>query len=230
MVSTTSTSSARCLTWAARRRHPRRPWRRCSDGITPSRGRPSPCWGAGGRRRAAPPTRWRWRRRRRFRGRAGSSTWPARTGTCWTCSRSGGSAISSGWIRAPRSCPRPGAPRSGRGDPLCGRERAAAPGRVGGHDAVPHGPDAHGACGARPGRDRAGPQAGGGFVAVVNRYLEDPVIEVYRRWLHRTTAELGLPRLRLRGWQPLLDGEGLLSCAMGSRLVRCRRPRPTGRP
>jgi len=132
---------------------------------------------------------------------------------------------------------------------------------------------------------------GGGFVAIVNRYLVDPVNEVYRKWLHRTTAEAGLTRVRvgdpraytieglselirgqafdgeslvirdlelhtrvappalwasfrsmydvfqlppaaqatverrlLRAWEPHVDGEGLLSSAMGVRLLRCRTP------
>lgn len=132
---------------------------------------------------------------------------------------------------------------------------------------------------------------GGCLVAVVNRYVQDPVNEVYRRWLHRTTAELGLDRLRLgdprafaveglrellrgqhfdsesllirdfevranatpsalwsslrlsydvfqlpesaqaalergilRDWEPLRDEDGLLTCAMGMRFVKCRTP------
>lgn len=132
---------------------------------------------------------------------------------------------------------------------------------------------------------------GSGLVAIVNRYVVDPVNEVYRKWLHRTTAEAGLTRVRLgdpraftvegltelirgqaldeasvtlrdfelstrlsppalwaslrlmydvfqlpssaqatlerrllRAWEPHVDGEGLLSCTMGVRLLRCRTP------
>jgi SAM-dependent methyltransferase len=132
---------------------------------------------------------------------------------------------------------------------------------------------------------------GSSLVAIVNRYLVDPVNEVYRKWMHRTTAEAGLTRVRvgdprayttegltelirgqafdgesliihdfevstrlappalwaslrlmydvfqlpssaeatlerrlLSAWKPHLDGEGLLTCAMGLRLLRCRTP------
>jgi SAM-dependent methyltransferase len=136
---------------------------------------------------------------------------------------------------------------------------------------------------------------GGRFVAVVNRYVVDPVNEVYRKWLHRTRAEAGLPRLRvgdpraytaeglaeligsqafdarslvirdvdlhtratpealwaslrllydvfdlpeevqarverrvLRAWEPHVDEEGMLSCAMGIRKITCCAPPSAG--
>ncbi len=136
---------------------------------------------------------------------------------------------------------------------------------------------------------------GSSFVAVVNRYLVDPVNEVYRKWLHRTRTEAGLARVQvgdsraftieglteliggqafdgesllirdlelrtrvtpealwaslrlmydvfdlpeevrtkverrvLLAWEPHLDEEGLLSCTMGIRLLKCRRPALAG--
>jgi SAM-dependent methyltransferase len=59
-------------------------------------------------------------------------------------------------------------------------------------------------------------EPGGRFIAVVNRYIHDPVLEVYRRRLHRTTAEIGMNRLHLgdpraftaEGLCELIDGQG----------------------
>ena len=49
---------------------------------------------------------------------------------------------------------------------------------------------------------------GGAFLAVINRALHDPAYEVYRRELHRITAELGLERLVL-GDQRVFTAKGL---------------------
>lgn len=54
----------------------------------------------------------------------------------------------------------------------------------------------------------------GGFIAIVNRYLVDPVNEVYRKWLHRTTVEAGLTRVRI-GDPRALTRDGLTALIAG---------------
>ncbi len=55
---------------------------------------------------------------------------------------------------------------------------------------------------------------GAGFVAIVNRYVVDPVNEIYRKWLHRTTAEAGLARFRV-GDPRVYTTEGLTELVRG---------------
>jgi SAM-dependent methyltransferase len=57
---------------------------------------------------------------------------------------------------------------------------------------------------------------GGCFVAVINRPLHDPAYEVYRRKLHRITAESGMRRLRL-GDPRAFTAEGLGELIHGQR-------------